>query len=121
MHPVIAKTFGGLTKAYYIRQFMFGLIFTLLLFFFLMNAKSKASLPITIYIMIIVDTLLYPYAHFAYETIIDYIMGNNTFFVDAKFMLIVKLLTMAICFCFALFKAPIGLAFIYFQQSKTAS
>jgi len=119
MHPVIAKTFGGLSKAYYVRQFMFGSIFTALLFFLFMN--SKASAPITMYILLIIDTLLYPYARFAYETITDYIMGNNTFFVDAKFMLIVKFLTMLLCFSFALFIAPIGLAFIYYHQNKTAS
>ncbi|SFH57403.1 hypothetical protein SAMN05216299_12440 [Nitrosospira sp. Nsp14] len=26
MHPVIAKTFGGLSKPYYFRQFFFGLL-----------------------------------------------------------------------------------------------
>lgn len=26
MHPVLAKTFGGLSAAYYVRQFVFGLV-----------------------------------------------------------------------------------------------
>lgn len=27
MHPVIAKTFGGLSPSYYVRQFLFELVY----------------------------------------------------------------------------------------------
>ena len=38
MHPVIAKTFGGLSKPYYFRQFFFGLLF--LAFIMFMSSRS---------------------------------------------------------------------------------
>lgn len=31
MHSFFAKTFGGLTTSYYIRQFLFGLVFTVMI------------------------------------------------------------------------------------------
>lgn len=63
MHPVIAKTFGGLSSQYYFRQFLFGLAF-----------------PALIYVM--------------------------------------SGVTMLLCWAFAIFIAPIGLAYLYYHHSK---
>ncbi len=116
MHPVIAKTFGGLSTQYYVRNFLFGLIFPALILFQLSHGPS--GLRIGTIIICIVSSLLYPYARFVYESIVGYIMGNNVFFVNAIIMLFVKVITMALCWCFAIFIAPIGLGYLYYHHSK---
>lgn len=123
MHPVIAKTFGGLSKAYYFRQFIFGLIFPVLLYY-LTNKNSYIQsnyisyLQVELGILLTINTILYPYSRFAYESIIDFIIGNNVFIVNAIFMLVFKFITMLLCWVFAIFLAPICLAYLYYHHSK---
>lgn len=117
----LSKTLGGLSKAYYTRQFLFGLIF----FIFIVaisyngyNHTGKISIIVTNAILGLICLLLYPYSRFVYESIIEYILGDNVFFVNAPLMLVTKLITMAICFIFSIFIAPIGLIYLYFYHSK---
>lgn len=112
MHPIIVKTFGGLSKAYYFRQFVFGLIFPALFILILPNINFS------VIAVLLVNTLLYPYSRFVYESIIDFIIGNNTFVINAAVMLFVKLSTMALCWALAIFVAPLGLAYLYYHHSK---
>lgn len=116
MHPVLLKTFGGLTKAYYFRQLFFALIFVALFIF--MFQQSPSGVPISVYIFLIVSSLLYPYSRFVYESVVGFVVGDNVFFVNVIFMLVVKYFTMALCFVLALFIAPIGLAYLYYHHSK---
>lgn len=116
MHPVIAKTFGGLSASYYIRQFIFGLAFPV--FICLMTSKGPHPLNLPMLLMLVVNTLLYPYSRFVYESVMDFIMGRNVFLVNAILMLAVKLMTMLLCWSLAIFVAPIGLAYLYYHHSK---
>jgi hypothetical protein len=62
MHSVIAKTFGGLSKPYYFRQFFFGLLF--LASILLMSFRSTQGVSFGMVLMAAINTLLYPYARF---------------------------------------------------------
>ncbi len=117
----IAKTFGGLSKSYYIRQFLFGLIFFSFVVFIgydLYSRSGNISGLVVFSLYGLICLLLYPYSRFVYESVMDYIFGNNVFFVNAIFLLSVKLTTMALCFFFSIIIAPIGLAYLYFYHSK---
>ncbi len=76
-------------------------------------------MPLNMLFFIVLNTLLYPYYRFVYERIVGFILGENVFLVNAIFMLIVKLFTMMICWMFAVFVAPVGLAYLYYQNSKS--
>lgn len=123
MHPVIAKTFGGLSPQYYFRNFVFGLIFPAIFWF--AASHSNKSMPVFAAVVTIavlaVNTLLYPYSRFVYESIVGFILGRNVFIVNAILMLVVKWMTMAFCWCFAIFVAPIGLAYLYFAHSRSSA
>lgn len=121
MHPAITKTFGGLSAQYYVRQFLFGLIFPALIWLTLSNSTEPHSIPIGTYALFVVNTLLYPYSRFVYERLSGYILGTNVFFGNAALVLFVKLLTMTICWCFAIFLAPLGLLYLYIQHSRSAN
>lgn len=118
MHPVIAKTFGGLSASYYFRQLIFGLVFPV--FLYLTASKGAHPLSLPMLLMLVVNTLLYPYSRFVYESVMGFIMGRNVFFVNAILMLAVKVVTMALCWACAIFIAPLGLAYLYYHHSKVA-
>ena len=119
MREVIYKTFGGLSPQYYFRQFFFGLLVAAFIYF--MSTQGGRSMPINMLLFTVVSTLLYPYSRFVYESIIGFIMGENVFFVNAILMLISKVFTMLLCWTFAVFVAPIGLAYLYYHHSKAMS
>ncbi len=116
MHPIIQKTLGGLSVQYFFRQFFFGIIMAGFVFF--MSTQNGRPMPVGVLFYIIINTLLYPYSRFVYESIVGFIMGENIFFVNAIFMIFLKFITMTICWVFALFVAPIGLAYLYYYHSK---
>jgi hypothetical protein len=69
-------------------------------------------------VILIINTLLYPYSRFVYEGVIGFIMGENVFFVNAFLVLLTKAITMILCWGFAISIAPVGLAYLYFHHSK---
>jgi hypothetical protein len=119
MHPVFSKTFGGLSPAYYFRQFFFGFVIGAVVIY--LATRSPHSVPISTVALLVVNTLLYPYARFVYESIMNFILGQNTFYLNAIVLLFFKLLTMALCWSFAIFIAPVGLAYLYLHHSKAES
>ncbi|WP_105888205.1 hypothetical protein [Haemophilus influenzae] len=117
----LSKTLGGLSRAYYTRQFLFGLIFFISIVAISYNGYNytgNTSILVKNVILGLICLLLYPYSRFVYESIIEYILGDNVFFVNVPLMLVTKLITMAICFIFSIFIAPIGLIYLYFYHSK---
>jgi hypothetical protein len=116
MHPVLVKTFGGLSTFYYFRQFAFGLIFPA--FVYLMTRQSGHPIPLSLLSMMVVNTLLYPYSRFVYESVVNFIVGDNVFFVNAVLLLATKLGGMVFCWVGAIFIAPVGLAYLYFHHSR---
>jgi hypothetical protein len=118
MQNIIRKTFGGLTTQYYLRQFFFGGFLAALFIYSQLNANKPIEFGFLAFL--VVNTLLYPYSRFVYESIVSFIMGENVFFINAIFMLIAKLFTMALCWSLAILIAPIGLAYLYYYHSKAA-
>ena len=113
---IFEKTFGGLSREYYFREFIFGLIFVVL-FFYPYYVKGMTIPPIGVILTAILSQILYPYSRFVYHSITDFIFGNNMFIVNAFPMLILKFLMM-ICWFFAIFIAPIGLLYLYYHHTK---
>lgn len=118
MHPLIARTFGGLTASYYFRHFVFGLIFPALFVFMATQGAEPRPVATGSYVFFTVSSLLYPYSRFVYERVVGFVMGDNVFVVNALLMLFVKLITMAFCWAFAIFVAPVGLLYLYFYHRR---
>ena len=119
MQEIIKKTFGGLSAQYYIRQLFFGSLFTAIMIYAVINGGKP--IQFNMIALLAINTFLYPYSRFVYESVVGFIMGDNVFFVNAIFMLVMKIFTMMLCWSFAIFVAPIGLAYLYYRHSKTAS
>lgn len=118
MQPIIQKTFGGLTKEYYVRHFIFGLIFTGFFVFMQITNPKELSEAIPLFLIVAINTFLYPYARYVYESVIGFIMGDNLFITAALPAMMFKLIMMALCWALAIFIAPLGLAYLYFYHTK---
>lgn len=114
MNKIIKKTLGGLNFSYYFRHFIFGVLMAAGLIFI----SSQNALRVDFIVFCAISALLYPYSRFVYESIVGFIMGENIFFANAIIVLITKLITMLICFGFALFIAPVGLCYLYYYHTK---
>ncbi len=118
MHPIILKTFGGLSLQYYFRQFIFGLIFPLIIVFIFLHDPHGMGLNISALLLSILNTFLYPYSRFTYEGAIGFIMGDNTIFANVFSALLIKCISMTMCWSLAIFIAPAGLLYLYYHHSK---
>lgn len=115
MKEFFQKTFGGLNASYYFRHLFFGAVISILICL----AISKTSeLPLLSIIMFTIYALIYPYSRFVYESIVNFIMGDNVFFVNGIMFLVAKLFTMLFCYACAPIIAPIGLIYLYFYHSR---
>lgn len=115
----ISKTFGGLSKAYYFRNCLFGL--PLYILFVVLMTKQGTDLSangIFAVIMLTIMQFLYPYSRFVYESIVDFIMGDTVFFINIISFLWTKFASVVLCWVFGIFIAPIGLLYLYFYHSK---
>lgn len=121
LRPLVQKTFGGLSKQYYFRQLFFGLIVAISFFFVYSQGSTIVSIldRIEVILSYVLLTLLYPYSRFVYESIVRFILGDNIFFMNTVFMLILRFLTMTLCWTFSIVIAPIGLAYLYYHHSKS--
>lgn len=117
MKSVFWKTFGGLSASYYLRHFAFGLMFPAFLHFSLRHNPGPPA-PLLVYLLVITNMLLYPYARFVYEGVVSFILGKNLFFINMWVMLLARLLTMFTCWLFAMFIAPLGLVYLYVYHSR---
>lgn len=118
MDPIIIKqTLGGLDRQYHFRQQFFGALIGLCALYFL--AVSPYPVHLSSYLSAIVNSLLYPYSRFAYESAVNFFVGKNIFFGNAILILGVKLITMMICWSMAIFIAPIGLVYLYYHHNKS--
>lgn len=121
MHPFLEKTFFGLARAYYLRQLLFGMLVPGILILaacFTKSAPNTPHPPFATYICLIAYAFLYPYSRFVYDSIVDFIFGDNVFYLSIGWMLFLKWAAILICYFFAVFITPIGLLVLYIHHSK---
>jgi len=119
MHPVLAKTLGGLSRAYYFRQFVFGMaLFALMLVLGSKFGEDWGAIPLSVLMVFAVYTVLYPYSRFVYDSVVGFVMGNTVIVMPLPVLLLVKFFGMLLCFMLAPIIAPVGLAWLYWHHSR---
>lgn len=119
---IIRKTFGGIKRSFYIREFIFGFpiyAFILYTYFSKFNEFSKNATWLMVAFFVVFVTakqLLYPYARFVYHSVTDYIIGRDTYIVNIFFLFIIRILMMAFCWSFSIILALFGLVYLYFYN-----
>jgi|MDSY01.2.fsa_nt_gb hypothetical protein len=121
MKNIINKSFKGLSSKYYLRQLLFGfLIFGLVLASMTDSQNYENILRLEGMVMIVFSLIcvfLYPYSRFVYESVVNYILGDNLFFTNILIVGIFKFTTMTLCFFLAPFIAPVGLISLYIMHT----
>jgi hypothetical protein len=118
---IFAKTLGGLNPSYYFRNFVFGLVMGGLTLLLLTHGDPSKPIRLELYASIAINTILYPYSRFVYESVIGFIIGDNIIIGNSIFILMVKSITMYTCWAASIFVAPAGLAYLYFYHSRSNS
>lgn len=109
---ILRKTFGGLSLDYYFRHLVFSLFLTVLFVF------SVEEYSIELFAFSFFNTFLYPYSRFAYRSGVNYLSGNESLIIDPFLILVIKFLTMLLCWSLALFIAPVGLLFLFLYHTQ---
>ncbi|MDE1311644.1 hypothetical protein [Vibrio aestuarianus] len=78
MKEFLRCTFGGLKTSYLIRQYIFGVLIAA--FYFNAATSNGQVLSLGTMAMFAINTLLYPYSRFVYESIVEFVLGENTFY-----------------------------------------
>lgn len=118
----IKKTLGGLSPQYYFRQLFFGALLALFCIMIEYDGAARSARPVNFNMIVLFafNALLYPYSRFLYETIVSFFMGDTILIMNAILMLIIKLITMMICWSFAIFFAPVGLIYLYIHHTVSS-
>ena len=117
MNKIMQKILGGLSVSDYLRHLFFGIIMAIFFIYMFYNLGKASFLVVLVFA---VNALIYPYSRLLYESIADFIFRDNVFFVNPLFLLATKIISMLMCFGFAIFiTAPAGLMYIYlYYQNK---
>ncbi|WP_343675190.1 hypothetical protein [Paraburkholderia heleia] len=116
MHPVLERSFGGLSPRYYVRQFLFGL--ALFLFLAVRHGKMLLALPVHLQMILVLNAPLYPYSRFVYESVASFIVGDSVLVLPTLLHVTIKVFTMVLCWGFASLIAPVGLAWLYLRSGR---
>jgi hypothetical protein len=114
MLSVINRTFPGLPARVYFRHLVFS--FLIVAFLWTIMSSTAAPLPTFAYVLLLVNTLLYPFARFIYERAVGFVLGENMFVVPAFFLFFGKAMTMGLCWGLAMFLGPLGMLYLYAQR-----
>jgi len=118
MHPLIDRTVGALRPRVYLRHLFFGCLLALPTIWVMQHSPRGLELGPMLFLAI--SALLYPYARYAYESVIDFFLGDNFFVLPAVLVLIVKGITMTFCFVGAIMVAPVGWMILWYQTRPSA-
>jgi hypothetical protein len=114
-----SKTLGGLRPGYYFRQLFFGSLFGGAFALFLSQVSGPPA--IVLYVVLGLNTALYPYARFAMHTVVGFIQGGSVIVLPLLMSLVLTYLLMGVCFAAAIFLAPMGLIMLYVQNSQSSN
>jgi hypothetical protein len=112
MHAILARTFGALAPSCYLRHFVFGLLVPALYIFVL---SRPGSVHLGMAAMFTLNAFLYPYSRVLYEALMSFILGDHGYQASIFVLAIFKLFTMAACWIFGVFLAPVALVYLYFR------
>lgn len=119
MKEIFKKTFGGLSKQYYFRQMFFSVVIFGAIIALVVGSEAQLRFDSLAYFVLCF--LLYPYSRFVWDSINEFIMGDNVVVLSLGYALIVKYFTITICFFGSIFIAPFGLLYLYYHHSKASS
>ncbi|HHF2906887.1 TPA: hypothetical protein ACPJZ5_004752 [Vibrio diabolicus] len=116
MKKAILNAFSGLDKSYLTKQYIIGILVCVVYVFIV--RKYGQGLGLYTLLSFAINTLLYPYSRYLFESLIKFLFGNTRFDKSSGVLMVLKLLSVVFCWSTALFIAPFGLLYIHFRGSR---
>jgi len=115
MRKFLTTIYGTLSLSYLIKQYVFGgLMYALMLY-----ANGASPLHKTgVFIFLTLSLVLYPFAMFVYDSIINTLIDNWIIPVPAVLLLIWLPIKIVLIFVFAVLIAPIGILYLYVTRRR---
>jgi len=120
MQGFFNKTFGGLTREYYVRHFLISLFFPALFLFSFHVGHASVNLSSGFLLLLLgaINSLLFPYAYYACQSVVRSVIGERLVIVNVLGLLIGKVVQFTVCWAGAIYIAPFGLASLYFKNRR---
>lgn len=116
MKQAIINALGGLDKSYLIKQYAIGLIVCIV--YGAIASKYGRGLGLYTLLTFTINTLLYPYSRYLFESLIKLFFGDTRFDKNSGALKILTLLSIIFCWSTALLLAPLSLLYIHFTGHK---
>lgn len=119
MLDYFVRQYQQITPHYFLKQYAISLILCTVFAYLLSNSLSIAishpKLLVFICIWFFLNTILFPFARYYLDSLINYVITGNAFNIPlALIRHLLKGLYLAICWSFAIILAPVGIM-IYLQ------
>lgn len=112
MSKMLRWTLGAITFKYYMRQFIIGCFFYA--FYWYMFTDLGGSMPTALIVLFTTNLVFFAYSKFSLTSFLEFLNGgpvlHGSFFGRVFYSLL--------CFCFTVFLAPLGLAYLFYLSYK---
>lgn len=109
---LMTRAYSNLTSDLYVRHFLFAMLFPLTMAVALWDT-AISTITLSVWLMVSVNTLIYPYARYSFAMTVRYLMGKNACPKNFLVRFSLKVATVLFCWTFAVFLAPLGLLVYY--------
>ena len=116
MKQAILNAFAGLDKQYLFKQYVISVVVCIT--YGVIVSKYGQGVGFYTLLSFSVNTVLYPYSRYLFDSLIDIIFGKTRFDKSSGVLMAIKILSIFLCWSAALFIAPLGLLFIHFRGSR---
>ncbi len=117
------RIFGALQPAYLIRAYVISAAFMAFMVWFFTYMAKGAPLDhgrIITLVMFGIGALLFPFSKLVWDEIKRVMLGGNVFYLPIIFVLPLKLIVNYTLWCFSIFIAPLGIAYLWLRSRQSA-
>ncbi|MCC0700333.1 hypothetical protein KGF42_13125 [Clostridioides sp. ZZV15-6383] len=106
---ILKEIFVSLNMKYLIKSYIISAVLTLI--FLSSNIPS-----VGMFIIIMANAILFPFSALVYDDLFSLMMGNTLFIMPIVFIFLWKLIKVILLYTFAIFIAPLGIAYILIRN-----
>lgn len=112
----LRRIFGSVDRAYLTRAYIIGIAIFALYAFGLSRGAQPA--PLAIWLVLAVDTLLFPFSKLVWDEVMALLLGRNMFILPAMFLMLAKLVINVALWAGAIFVAPLGILWLWYRSRQ---
>lgn len=119
----LKRIFGALEPTYLIRAYVISAVFMAMIAWFVIYMAKGEPLTfdrIATLMVFGIGALLFPFSKLVWDEIKRVMMGSNIFILPVIILMPLKLLVNYALWCFSIFIAPLGIAYLWLRSRQSA-